>query len=461
MVDTASTASTPATRQSPGAPMMGTAGVTGLRQYGGWIQEEFLPQLRGIQGYRTYREMGANDSVCGAILFAITMLIRQASWKVQPADDSPEAQEAADLVDGMINDMRNTWQDTLTEILTMLQYGFAPMEIIWKRRQGFSRDPRRSSEFDDGLVAPAMLALRSQESVLRWDIDQQSGEIRGLVQQWNSPVLYIPIDKMLLFRTTAAKNNPEGVSVLRTAYRSWYFKKRVEEIEGVGLERDLAGYPVLKIPGKLMAPEATASEKASLAGFQQLITQIRRDIAEGVLLPSDVDPDTKIPLYELSLLSAGSARRTIDTNQIVDRYDRRIATGVLADFIFLGQAAVGSFALSSDKTALFATAIGAFLDIIAATMNRGLIDKVWRYNGFDEELKPALKPGDVEKPNLEELGNYVSKLAAAGMPLFPDRDLENDLRDKGGLPPAPEEGTGDPIAVPGGGMQLPAVAAPN
>jgi hypothetical protein len=39
----------------------------------------------------------------------------------------------------------------------------------------------------------------------------------------------IPIEKSLLFRTSIAKGNPEGVSLLRTAYRSWYFKKRLEE----------------------------------------------------------------------------------------------------------------------------------------------------------------------------------------------------------------------------------------
>jgi hypothetical protein len=453
MADTPTAA--PASSGGGGGVPMGTLGLTGLRQFGGWIQEEFLPQLRGLLGYRTFREMGSNDSVCGAILFAITMLIRQASWEMQPANDTPAAQEAADLVDEMLDDMRFTWQETLTEILSMLQFGYAPMEIVWKRRQNWKPDPRQSSKFSDGLVAPALLSLRSQETIIRWDIDPGSGEILGVFQQWNSPLLYIPINKLLLFRTTAAKNNPEGQSVLRTAWRSWVFKKRVEEIEGVGLERDLIGYPVLKIPGKLMSAAATAQEQAAYAVWQKFVTELRRDQHEGAIIPSDVDPDSKHPLYELTLMSAGSSRRVIDTNQIVDRYDRRIATAVLADFIFLGQAAVGSFALSSDKTALFATAIGAFLDIIAAGINTGLIAKIWRYNGFDEELRPAIRAGDIEKPNLQELGTYIQSLASAGMPLFPDRDLENNLRDKGGLPPAPEEGTGDPIAVPQGGASAP------
>ena len=33
--------------------------------------------------------------------------------------------------------------------------------------------------------------------------------------------------------------------MLRNSYRSWYYKKRLEEFESVGVERDLAGLPMV------------------------------------------------------------------------------------------------------------------------------------------------------------------------------------------------------------------------
>ena len=57
-------------------------GRLGLNRWGGHISEEFLPELSGIKGVRVYQEMSDNDSTVGAILFAIKMLIRQASWSV-------------------------------------------------------------------------------------------------------------------------------------------------------------------------------------------------------------------------------------------------------------------------------------------------------------------------------------------------------------------------------------------
>jgi len=47
--------------------------------------------------------------------------------------------------------------------------------------------------------------------------------------------------------------------------------------------------------------------------------------------------------------------------------------------------------------------------------------------------------GDIETVDLKELGEYVAKLAGAGMPLFPDEEVENQLRLQGGLPEKSEE----------------------
>ena len=99
--------------------------------------------------------------------------------------------------------------------------------------------------------------------------------------------------------------------------------------------------------------------KQTRIALENMVKSIRRDEMEGVVLPAG---------YELELLSSGGTRQ-FDTNAIINRYDTRIAMTVLADFIFLGHSETGSWALSSDKTELFAMAIGAFLDMICETFN--------------------------------------------------------------------------------------------
>lgn len=428
------------TKRAKGGTLDSTIlGTSGLRQWGGFVHEEFLPELQGVKGARVYREMSDNDPVIGAILFAITNLIRQAKWNVEAADSTPEAEGMKEFLEGCLDDMSMPFSSVIDEACSMFVYGYAPMEIIYKRRSGYEADdPDLRSRFDDGKIGLRAISLRSQNTIARWEIDKADGSIDGMWQQpWAGPMVFIPMEKMLLFRTTETRQNPEGRSILRTAYRSWHYKKRIENIEAIGVERDLAGFPVAYIPGAYMDRSADAQQKGVYQMWSQLVTSIRRDAREGIVIPSDRDASGN-PLFELKLLSSGGSR-TIDTTKIVDRYGRAIATAVLADFIFLGQNAVGSFALSSDKTALFATAIGAFMGGIADTFNRHLIPKLMSINGWDLEMAPKLVPEDIETPDISQLADFITKLSGAGAMFFPDVELENRLRQMAGLPPVPED----------------------
>lgn len=418
-------------------------GTPGLRQYGGYITEEFLKELRAERGVRVYREMADNDPIVGAMLFAITTLVRQCEWTVQAATDDEEGDAGKTFVEEVLDDLDTPWTEVIGEVCSMFVYGYAPMEIIWKRRLGQKQaDPARRSAYEDGLIGIRQIALRSQQTIVRWEISPEDGSLQGVVQQpIERPQVLIPYEKMLLFRTTAERSNPEGRSILRNAYRPWFFKKRIEEIEGIGLERDLAGLPVARIPGEYFDQSADAQDKAILQAWQRMVTQVRRDQQEGILIPSDRDSSGN-RLFEFELLSTGGSRQ-FDTSKVIDRYNRAIATSVLADFIFLGQQSVGSFALSSDKTALFASAIGAFTKSIADTFNRHLLPRLWSLNGLDYATMPSLVPADLEKQNLTEVSTFIQTLAQSGATLFPDRELENHLRKLAGLPLAPEDGAED------------------
>jgi hypothetical protein len=83
---------------------------------------------------------------------------------------------------------------------------------------------------------------------------------------------------------------------------------------------------------------------------------VRRDEHEGLVLPSEYDPDTKQPLFDFELLSSGGAR-TFDTNALIQRYEQRILMSVMADFLLLGHEGVGSYAMHVDKTGIFKAAL--------------------------------------------------------------------------------------------------------
>ncbi len=150
--------------------------------------------------------------------------------------------------------------------------------------------------------------------------------------------------------------------------------------------------------------------------------------------------------YELKLLSTGGQRQ-FDTDKVISRYDHRMAMSCLADFILLGQDKVGSFALANSKTNLFTTAIGAFLDIIGDVFNRYAVPRLFRFNDFQISDYPKLMHGDLESVDLKEMGQYMKDLAASGMPLFPNAELEKYLMKAGHLPETLEEESDESLKI--------------
>ncbi len=403
-------------------------GRIGQRRYGGIIYEEFLHELRGKKGIEVYREMSENDDVVGAILFSIEMLVRQCAWNVDPGGDSAKDKEAAQFVRSCMEDMQETWTDTISEILSFLTFGWSFHEIVYKRRMGNTRDSRTKSKYSDGLIGWKKLPIRAQETLYQWEYDKEDN-LLGMTQMPppDYGIFTIPIEKALLFRTKSRKNNPEGRSILRNAYRSWYFKRRIQEIEGIGIERDLAGLPVLYGPEDLNLWDKTMPENIEiLNNLESMVRNIRRDEMEGVVLPAN---------YKLELLSSGGTRQ-FDTNAIVTRYDTRIAMTVLADFIFLGHDKTGSWALSSDKTELFAAAIGAYLDIICETFNSQGIPALLDINGkYFEGITeyPKMTHGDIEDADITKVASFIKDMTGIGV-LVPDDSLEDYIRQVGHLP---------------------------
>lgn len=410
-------------------------GATGLRQFSGYVREEWLRDLQGWRGLRILREMRDNDPIIGAFIFAIEMLTRKVKFHVEGETPSPEDQEAADFITSCMADMEHSWSDTLCEALSFLQYGWSVFEIVYKQRKGATRNPKTRSAYDDGLVGWRKFAGRAQETLLHWEFDT-SGDAIALIQllPTGGPLLRVPLAKALHFRTTVSKNNPEGRTILRNAYTSYYYKKRIQEIEAIGIERDLTGIPVMWAPADIMKTDADAAKKSLYESLKSVVRDVSRNQQEGFVLPmaytvpeQGAQPQ---PAFKLELLATGG-RRQFETVEIINRYDQRIAATVLADFILLGSGPTGSYALSADKTDMFQIAMTGFLDMIVNEVNRKAIPDLLAINGFKGRAK--MVHGDLASADLTVLGSFISSMVGSGV-LIPDDTLEQHVRESARLP---------------------------
>ena len=405
-------------------------GTTGLVQYGGRIAEEYLRAWRGTQKKKTIQEM-QTDAVIAASLLVYEMLIRQVTWDFAASGQGTLAQEHAAFARQVwFEDHQTAWTNVVSEILTMLPWGFAPIQMVLKRRHGEHRDPDLHSLFTDDRIGLSQLFLHGQETVERWFIDTfHGGRLDGFEQQdiTTGTRAAISIERILLFRTRVHKQNPEGVSILRGAYLPWYHKKNYDVFQGIGIERDTAGLHVIRVPKVVMEDPAYLS---IYNDYKKMAVNLRNDEQAGLVLPSDRDDKGHL-YYDVERIQSVGGQRQIDIGKAIDQKNLEMLLALMTDVLIVGHEKVGSFALASSKTSLLSTALGGIMDIVTEGINRQGMPRIWRVNGFPLETMPTLVHGDIEYANLEEVANFILRLSQAG---FQVDDLEPEVRRRTGFP---------------------------
>jgi hypothetical protein len=434
---------------TPATPHYTELGVTGLRRWGGSIYEERLQQLRGRQGQVLLHEMRINDPTIAAVFFAIENTLKDANWRVKPASESEADKEAAKFIEENLADMSYSWRETLGFVLAMMEDGVSILELTYKRRLGdeppkYCDDPA-TSKYNDGRIGWRKWGPRPLESLApgnEWIFDD-NGTVRGIRQQpeaYYGPTRIIPIERLLLFRTTlTGTDSPAGRPVHRSMYLPYYFTQQLQEIEGIGIERDLGGIPIVYLGDDCNLNESDPNSDYNLA--KDLVTNIRADEQAGIVVPHPkMMNDGRGMLVEL-LSSSNSRNHNI--GDVIERYDKRKTLSLLAQFIMLGMQRVGSYALSKHQGDLFSIAVHGWLQTIADVINRHAIPRLFKYNVFPGLTGlPQLVPSETNTTDLSDIATYINTLMQQDL-LTPDTELERHLRQIARLPELPASATNE------------------
>jgi hypothetical protein len=421
-------------------------GVAGDNTSNGQIRaDEFLPELRGKKAIRKYREMRDNDSTIGAVMYATEQVLRDVDLKVMPANDSAEAKKEAEFVESVLDDMDHTLDDHIAESLSNLSYGFAWFEVIYKRRNGpTERSDKKRSKYSDGRMGVRKIAIRAPWTISRFDVDQQTGDVKGIYQDGSgyNNSNYIPTRKSLYYRTTTINGDPAGRSILRNAYTSYEYVNNLQSIEAIAVERELAGIPVARIPAEYLSGDATATQSGFVNNLQSILRDVKFNEQGYIILPSDTYPDkdgapTNQKLVDVELMSS-SGSRNIDIDPIVRRYQHDIARSVLSEFLMLGGGNTGSYALSKSKTDLFLRALESYIQAIVDVLNKQLVERLWELNGLNYDLMPTIVAGDVAPHDLREIAAFLRNLNGADINVSDHPEVIQDLMDIAELKYDPE-----------------------
>lgn len=419
-------------------------GSSGIAQHGGRIDSDNFMHLRGPRGPALYAEMADCSAIIGAILHLVKTFLRQTPWTTVPSDEAdPESRDWAEFVESCRQDMSHTWSDFISEILSMIVYGWSFFEVCYKERNGTTDNEASDSKHNDNMIGWRKFGIRPQNTLEKWEFDAEMG-IQGMWQlapaasfmAGSRGAVLIPIDRGLLFRTESVGNSPQGRSLLRNSVQPYLYVKQMQQVEALGTERDLAGYPVFHVPLSMFS--GGSENAAMLAQLSETVCDIRRgDKREGAIIPCAVDGDG-VTGFKLELLTSGGTR-ALNLDSIIRRYESRMAMPLLAEFILLGTDKVGSFAMHASKSDVFAVSLRCINQSIAEVINRYAVTRLCQINSCPPDKIPTIEPGDVAAPPLADIVAYVQGMASSGM-IMHDAATEKWVRQQAGMPdPEPDD----------------------
>lgn len=424
---------------------LGEVGFTGLRVSNGHIYEELNPAFRFPQFFRTVDEM-RKTSIIASALNAYKMLLSRVKWHVEaPVGATDQDKARANFIESVKDDMDTNWEDFIGDVIEYLVYGYSVQEKVYRRRL-----KKNGSRFNDGLVGLRRIAPRPQQSIAKWEFSDDGRDLLAVhqsLQALEHSYLYfnqagpdglvrIPREKFLLFSADATRGNPLGHSILKGVYLSWRQMTMLKDTEILGIAKEAASLPLIRVPARFMSPDAEDSEKAVYTASKQILEDVANGTSKGIVFPTFIDPESKKDLFDITLLEKkGLNGANIDT--VVRRYQDEILSTLAVDILKAGTNP-GSFSLSDGDTNVLALAMSHRLNEIATVLNNDLIPSLYKMNGWGTETLPKFVPSDISSVSLEEFSKMAQRVASTGL-LEVDREVLNKVREVMGVKKRPDD----------------------
>lgn len=401
----------------PNKPPLSAVGAAGNQIFAGIISQdaEYNEDFYWRDAVDTYERMRRNDAQINAVLQMLYLPLERTTWRIKPASELPIDKEIASFVEScLMHDMvyettegrmvRQQWQSILQHMLLMLPFGFSVF-AKW-----FRIDP-------DGWVKWARWEPLLQRTLWRWWVGADT-QLVGIQQRtfknWRIEFEDIHADRILRFAWRQEGNNYDGWSVLRSAYKHWYYLDGFYKIQAISVERSAIAPPI----GYL------ASTDMNQSAADQMLLQLqnmRVSDSMGIVLPFG----QKIDIPDMH------TRGAQEVDQAIMHHDMKIARNVLAQFINLGSNEVGSYALADVQTKTFMESEEAVAAYLCSVVNTDAIPELVDYNYEGVKVYPTIETEPLADADVKDLAAAIQQMATF---ISPDPAFEDYVRKLVGAP---------------------------
>ena len=401
-------------------------------------------ELAGRRGLRIYAEMRTDDQVHAALKLKKHAVL-STGWDVYPPDDAdPTEERAAKHVKWVLEEgMDGALDDDLLEIMTANDFGFSVTEICWT--------PVLGGEWA-GTIGLRKLATRQPKDFV-FVTDAHDNLLPDGIEQFGKRY---PRDRFVLAAVNKEFDNYYGMSDLRPAYKSWWFKDNVLRYWQVFMDR----YSIPLAVGKV--PREFTGTGAEVANLRTILDRLQA--STSITIPND---------YDLEFPAIASAQGSAVFAAAIQEANQAIARALLLPNLLgvSAQGDVGSYSQARKQFDVFILIIEKLQrDLAEIVMGEQVIKPLVRLN-FDVQRFPKFVFLPFTESDKSQLLGLFNQAIAAGavrprppdevhirsMVEFPEVPLE-EIEAEQAAEKAREQGGGLPF---GGGESPPEEGLPG
>lgn len=355
---------------------------------------ENVPDLFHPTSVQTYALM-RRDPQLKAVLSALTLPVRRATWQVNGAGCRPEVVQvvADDLGLPVCGEAREPtgarvrgvkWRDHLRKALLREVFGYMPFAHGYQIR--------------DGLARLVVLAERMPQTwyEVKTDSDGNLEWAQQRTDAGQTTTPKIPASSLTWHVREREGSNWWGTSALRECYAAWLIKREMQRVLATSNRRFGMGVPNMRaLPGTNPTPQ-------QMDQAQQAMSAVRVGDQGGMATP---------PGFTAELL--GISGSTPDTLAFIRFLNQEMSRTALAGFLDLGDTPNGSRALGESWVDLFLLVEQTLADDIAATETEQTVARLVGWNWGDDEPVPMVEVADVgskREVTVEALQTLISAL---------------------------------------------------
>lgn len=325
---------------------------------------------------RTYRKMSRSDASVRASLRAGKSPILGGNYYIDPYNSDELSLVIQEFVTHNIFEQPGApFLSTLSEILHFFEDGFHVQEKVWGLREWA---PRKLSAGANRRVYTMIekLAPRPASTITKFNYDDNGGPVsvqhNQLKQDGTTNEVTIPIDKLLIFTFDKNGGNLEGESILRSAYKHWWYKEAFYNIDAIQKERHAVGVPDIELP-----PGYTPQDKT-----------IAHELGKN-LRTNEKSYIVRVPGMTVGFAELHS--NLVNVLESANHHDNMIMKNLMVQFLNLGiEGTGGGRATGATAADMFLKSMRYIANYICDCFNLYLIPQLVAYN-FQTDQFPVMK----------------------------------------------------------------------